>query len=513
MESKQLIVNMLEHEYWWGGCVHDGTKMPFHAGTTFSRQMDPNPTTNPANTVFLSSKGRYIWCDDGFNYEIGGGVITITYTKAEPVLYDGYETLRGAFLAASKRHFPTAGKSPDEYFFAHPQYNTWIELQYGQSQEGVLEYAKSIIANGMPPGIIMIDDKWSKYYGDYEFDAAKFPEPKKLIDELHDMGFKVMIWVVPYITSDQEEFRYLLWNKGHIVLDEKGEWPSIKYWWNGWGAALDYTNPEAVEWYEKKLRYLMDEYGIDGFKFDGGDPFLYTDGEKNHAGTDANGQAKAFCEMALKFDFNELRGGYQLAGQPVVYRICDKFHSWETEQGIGALVPNMLAMGVLGYAYTCPDMIGGGMSSDFTEEKLPQLDQELFARYAQCAALMPMFQFSAAPWRVLDEKHFAICKEMSELHTAHKDIIMELVRHTEQTGEPIIRNMEYVFPGQGLEAVTDQFMLGDGILVAPVFTKGTWSRTVKLPIGKWSYKGETIDGGQDFGIDTPIDELAVFHRI
>jgi len=509
--KKTFTVDMLEREYWWGGCVHDGSRMPFHAATEFYRQVDPNSTTNPANPFFVSSKGRYIWSGDGFDYDIKNGRINLLYTRAKPELYDGFGTLRGAFLAAGKKHFPPSGKSPDEFFFTHPQYNTWIEFIYGQNQTGILEYAKSILDNGLPPGILMIDDKWSKYYGDYEFDKEKFPNPKELIARLHEMGFKVMLWVVPFITSDSEEYRDLR-DAGLIVRDREGL-PAMRDWWNGYGAILDFTNPKAVAWFDRRLRNLMEKYGVDGFKFDGGDSVFLRDDDKTHTGASALEQSKAFCEYGLNFDFNEFRAGYKLAGQALVYRLCDKFHSWESDNGIGALVPNMLAMGILGYPYTCPDMIGGGSWLDFVGEKLDRLDQELFVRYAGCSALMPMMQFSAAPWRVLDEKHSDICKRMAGLHGSYKELIIKLVRHAKLTGEPIVRNMEYVFPGQGLEEVTDQFMLGDNVLAAPVFTKGTFRRTVRLPAGNWEYNGEIIDGGRNFEIDCPIDQLAVFIRL
>ena len=58
-------------------------------------------------------------------------------------------------------------------------------------------------------------------------------------------------------------------------------------------------------------------------------------------------------------------------------------------------------------SYTCPDMIGGGEYLNFLENS-SNLDEELFVRYAQCAALMPMMQFSAAPWRVLSKENFEI---------------------------------------------------------------------------------------------------------
>lgn len=139
-------------------------------------------------------------------------------------------------------------------------------------------------------------------------------------------------------------------------------------------------------------------------------------------------------------------------------RLADKYHQWESN-GVKTLIPNELLQGLLGYAYTCPDMIGGGDYLSFLNEST-SLDEELFVRYAQCAALMPMMQFSAAPWRVLSEENARLCVEAALLHIRMSDRIISLARHAAETGEPVVRYMEYQFPGQGLEAVTDQFMLG-----------------------------------------------------
>ena len=73
-------------------------------------------------------------------------------------------------------------------------------------------------------------------------------------------------------------------------------------------------------------------------------------------------------------------------------------------------MPSVLAQGIIGAHYTCPDMIGGGDYTDFSYERMKNLDSELFVRYAQNAALMPTMQFSAAPWRVLGEKENKICQ-------------------------------------------------------------------------------------------------------
>ena len=121
-------------------------------------------------------------------------------------LYEGYTDLRGAFRAAAEAHFPADGKLPPEEFFSKPQYNTWIELIYNQNQKDITEYCRHIVENDMPKGVIMIDDLWTPYYGSWEFDRVKFPDPKGMIDLLHEWGFRVMLWICPFVSPDSFEF-------------------------------------------------------------------------------------------------------------------------------------------------------------------------------------------------------------------------------------------------------------------------------------------------------------------
>ena len=89
---------------------------------------------------------------------------------------------------------------------------------------------------------------------------------------------------------------------------------------------------------------------------------------------------------------------------------------------------------------------------------------------------------------------------------------MEQARHGAETGEPIVRSMEYAFPGQGFESCTDQYMLGDRYLVAPMMAPGH-SRTVRLPKGRWQDEnGKVYKGGRTYVLDVPLDRVPRFTR-
>ena len=76
-------------------------------------------------------------------------------------------------------------------------------------------------------------------------------------------------------------------------------------------------------------------------------------------------------------------------------------------------------------------MIGGGLSSDFENKKFKGMDPELFIRWTQASAMMPMMQFSFAPWN-LDEKSVNICRDYTNLHRQMGDYIYQLARKFQQ---------------------------------------------------------------------------------
>jgi alpha-glucosidase (family GH31 glycosyl hydrolase) len=127
---------------------------------------------------------------------------------------------------------------------------------------------------------------------------------------------------------------------------------------------------------------------------------------------------------------------------------------------------------------------------------------------------MPMMQFSVAPWRILNKENLAICKEMANLHFTMGNEILELAKTCALSGEPMVRNLEYEYPGSGYEMIKDQFLLGDKIMVAPVVVKDQRSREVVFPEGKWQGDdGEIVTGPLTVKIEVPLERLPWFRKI
>jgi alpha-glucosidase len=504
-----LTIQPLPGEYWWGGAVGIGERMPFVQPLS-SYNLESQNSNNQVVPLLLSNKGRYLWSDKPFSFSVGESGIQINSRFKGLKLQQSGNTLREAYLDACAKYFPPTGVLPDSLFFTLPQYNTWIELMYNQNQEDILNYARGIIENGLPPGVLMIDDNWQKYYGNFEFKPEKFPDPHAMMAELKEMGFKVMLWVCPFVSPDSPEFRELH-SKGYLIRRKSGG-AAILGWWNGHSACYDMTNPAAREHFIAELKHLQTNFGIDGFKFDAGDNSFYTGSDLLSYKEDAISvdHTEAWARIGLEFPFNEYRACWKMGGEALVQRLGDKDYSWWAVQ---QLIPQMTVAGLMGYAYTCPDMIGGGQFRSFINLSADKFDQSLIVRSAQVHALMPMMQYSVAPWRILSEENMEIIRSASNLHVKFSPYIMELAKQAAVTGEPIIRSMEYVFPGEGFATNNDQFMLGDQFLVAPMVTPGL-KRAVRLPRGRWrDDRGVTHRGGRTVQLEVPLNRLPWFERV
>ncbi len=496
----------IQGEKWWGGCVSDGVKMPISIDDTFSLNLYEHTTHNQTMPLFISNKGRVIWCDDGFIIDFKDGEITVE-SNSEIILEETNGNLQSAYKLSEKYTKPCQTIIP-EVIFKVPQYNSWIELMYDQSEEEIIKYANSILENGYQPGILMIDDNWQEDYGVWEFSAKRFNDPKKMMEILNSKGFEVMLWVCPFISPDCQTFRYLE-EKGFLVKDKRGG-IAIKHWWNGYSAILDFTNPDACNWFQEKLDFLVTEYGVKGFKFDAGDLWHYdNENDVYFQYAPPLEQVRLYSEFSAKYEYNELRTGFKTANCALSQRLCDKGHSWG-DSGVASLIPNGLMQNMLGYKYNCPDMIGGGEYKNFLDNSMT-LDEELVVRYAQIAALFPIMQFSASPWRVLSNENNQLCYKAACIHLKFAEYLIDEIKVAISEKMPIMQHMAIAFPDGGYEDIDTQFMIGRTLLVAPATKKGEREKIVYLPAGKWeSDLGEIHEGGCELIIQVPLERLPYF---
>lgn len=507
-------IKFLSGECWYGGAVDLGEKYPVFAGDDLFIDTTENPTHSQLNPVFLSDKGRYIWLENGGSVHFNEGKIIINAPEIDFV--KAGKTLKQAACAAAQKHYPPSGETPDKTAFSVPQYCSWTVFLWSQNQQKILDYARSIVKNGFKPGIFIIDDTWQKDYGVWEFNPAYFPDPKAMMQELKSLGFKVSLWMCPYISPDSpKSAEYAPWifdhiSAGRVITNEKGA-PRFASWWEGYSAQLDFvSSPAAKQWINENALRLIEDYGVFGFKMDGGDAEYFESDYKYK-----NAQSTLWID-SIDYGVKEARCLYKLANKPIIYRLNDKKHVWKStpkgELGLSSLIPCILTQGLVGYVFGCPDMVGGGLACDFIDKS--GLDDELIVRWCQASALLPMVQFSLDVWNIKKNRIAEICKKTMDLREKLTPYIVEKLTEAGKSGVPAVRYLEYEYPSSGYKGITDEFMLGEKYLVAPVLEKGADKRKVVFPAGKWKdiLSGEVYFGGVS-EVSAPIDKLPVFEKI
>ncbi|CAG9826671.1 unnamed protein product [Diabrotica balteata] len=401
---------------------------------------------------------------------------------------------------------------PDERMVTEPIWTTWAKYKTKINDEIVLSFAKDIRDNGYEKGQIEIDDYWEKCYGAQEFTPTTFPDIVNTIKTLKSWNYRVTLWIHPFVNSDCQNNSNIGIEKGYFVLDQNGR--ADGSWWNGNDSyQIDFTNPEAAEWWSARLKKLQQNPGIDSFKFDAGEtdygpqPSVYHGVNQEDV---PNILSESYVRTCAKFGpLVEVRSGSRTQDLPIFIRMIDKDSNWGDSNGLYTLITTLLQMNINGYTLVLPDMIGGNGYAG----KLP--DAELLVRWTQANTFMPAMQFSYLPWEITSTKFNVakIVKKFVTLHEKYADHIIRAMKNSVEKGTPVNPPIWWIAP-KDLKALAcdDEYLVGEEILVAPVIKKGATRRDVYLPAGKWvdGNNGDIYQGPLTVDYDAGIDILPFF---
>jgi alpha-glucosidase (family GH31 glycosyl hydrolase) len=377
-----------------------------------------------------------------------------------------------------------------------PLWNTWGQYYTSVDQDKVRAYADGLAADGVPGHTVQIDDKWESNYGNFTFDTTKFPDPAGLSEHIHGLGFDVGLWVTLWLNIDSQSYPEAA-AKGYLLMDGKDPSKVCNVeWWNGTAGIVDLANPDARAWYEAKLRDLMERYGIDGFKFD---TRFFDEKCKPRDGFTAADYIRLGADLADQFDLQGAGVRIHWTGSQkhgFVIRQLDKGTGWDS---LKVAVTQDLAISTVGYPFVETDMIGGSLGQ-------PPPQKDTLVRWAQAASLMPLMYSSTTPVGY-DAQTVALYKRAIATHRRLGPYLDAQVRRAVATGEPIMKPLFFAFPReQRTYTITDEWLLGDAVLAAPVVGPGT-SRDVYLPRGRWVdvnggrvLRGPVVLHGYDAGL-------------
>ena len=380
-------------------------------------------------------------------------------------------------------------------------FGLWLTTSFSTDydEETVNKFVDGFEERNIPLQVFHFDCFWMKGFEwcNFIWDKEMFPDPAGMLDRLHKRGLKICVWINPYIAQKSPLFLEGK-EKGYLVRREDG-----KVWqWDMWQAGMaivDFTNPDACKWYQSKLKALLD-MGVDCFKTDFGERipvdvkwFNGADPEKMH-----NYYTLLYNECV--FDLLKKEKGEQeavlFARSATVGGQKFPVH-WggdSTSQYISMAesLRGGLSLMDSGFAFWSHD-IGG-----FEDEG----SADLYKRWVAFGLLSSHSRLHGSssyrvPWRY-DEEACDVLRFFVNLKLKLMPYIMGLAKYAHETGIPVMRPMHMQFPEDDNCAYLDrQYMLGDKILVAPVFS-GDGHQNFYLPEGKWVHllTGEKAEGGK-----------------
>jgi alpha-D-xyloside xylohydrolase len=396
-------------------------------------------------------------------------------------------------------------------------FGLWLTTSFTTSydEETVTGFIDGMTARDLPLSVFHFDTFWMREFNwcDFEWDARAFPDPGGMLKRLKDRGLRTCVWINPYIAQRSPLFTEGMAG-GFLVRKPDGD----VWQWDRWQAGMalvDFTNPDAREWYASKLRGLL-EMGVDCFKsdfgeripldvayFDGADPermhnyysFLYNETVFNvlreHRGA---GEAVVFARSATA-------GGQQF---PVHWGgDCSS-----TFESMAESLRGGLSLAASGFGYWSHDI--GGF------EGLP--DATVFKRWIPFGLLSSHSRLHGnqtyrVPW-LFDEESVDVLRVFTKLKHRLMPYLFDAATRAHREGLPMMRPLAIDFPDDpACTHLEQQYLLGDDLLVAPVFT-ASGETSYYVPAGRWTkyLTGEIIEGPRWVRETHPFDSVPLLVR-
>ena len=381
-------------------------------------------------------------------------------------------------------------------------FGLWLSTSFSTDydEETVLSFVDGMRERGIDLKVFHFDCFWMKdsHWCNFLWDSDMFPDPAGLIAKLHERGLHVCVWINPYIAQQSEIFDEAAQN-GYLIKKTDGSVWQTDLWQAGMGI-VDFTNPDAREWFCAKLKALLD-IGVDCFKTDFGeripvDDVVFADG------SDPLRMHNYYTYLYNESVFNlleKVRG----KGEAVLFARsatagCQKFPvHWGGDchsdyPSMEQTIRGGLSLMLSGFSYWSHD-IGG-----FEDKSTP----DVYKRWSAFGLLSSHSRLHGStsyrvPWNY-DEESVDVLRHYVELKKSLMPYINVAREEAENYGLPVMRPMVLEFQNDPVCAFLDkQYMLGDKILVAPVFDEDGWVEFY-LPEGTWT----SVDGKDKRVVET-----------
>lgn len=425
--------------------------------------------------IFLSNRGygMFVHTSAPLTFDFG------KFYDAHNVIYSGDENLDlFIFLGEPKdvlsEYTSLTGRSPVPPLWT---FGFWMSRATYNSDEQVRQVAQQLRTHRLPSDVIHIDTGWfeTEWRSDHRFSTTRFPNPAKLMADLKQQGFRVSLWQYPYLTSKNPLWKEIV-SKGYHVRNAGGQLPDED-------ATLDLSNPEAVKWYQDKLRDLL-QLGAGAIKVDFGEQSPLT-------GQYHSGQSGWYEHNLYPLRYNKIVAELtkEVTGEDVIwargawagsqrYPIHWGGDAENTDSAMAASLRGGLSFGLSGFTYWSHD-VGGFV------QKPPR---DLYRRWMAWGVLSSHTRAHGIPPREPWEYDAGLVEDFRRALELRYSLMPYIYAHAKDSstrGFPMLRPLFFEYPNDPASwTIEDQYLLGSDLLVAPMFDNSA-RRRVYLPPGAW----------------------------
>lgn len=449
---------------------------------------------------------------------------TITYTSDTPQPLSYYFINgNGSLAGTTKGYTKLTGRQDLPPFWSLG----YITSKYGYHNQGEAEGAiDSLKTRGYPVDGMVLDLYWygvETDMGRLEWDPKQWADHRKMLSDLKEKGVNMVLISQPYVNKIGaiDNYNYLS-ERGMLAKDSLGNTHDVTTW-VGDAGMIDVSNPETREWLWNRLKGLTEE-GVAGWWGDLGEPevhprtIVHANGETapQYHNVYGNEWSRLIYE-GLRKDFPDMRPLLMMRGGTAGLQRYSVF-PWTTDvsRSWGGFQPQvnlMLSSGLSGLAYMGSDL--GGFAVDPENPR----DEELYVRWVQTGAFTPMMRTHAQqqpePYHYPDSEE--ILKKFIKMRYEWLPYNYTLAYENASEGLPLARPLNFTGenPDPKYAEITDEYLWGNEVLIAPVTEQGARQRKVVFPAGDWvNWNNPTLryKGGTEATVKAPLDELPMFVR-
>ncbi|MBO4658047.1 MAG: alpha-xylosidase [Prevotella sp.] len=404
-------------------------------------------------------------------------------------------------------------------------FGIWMSRMTYFSADEVEDICHRLRREHYPCDVIHLDTGWFRrdWLCEWKFNPDRFPDPEGFIRRLGEQGFKVSLWQLPYVAEGAEQLQEAKAN--HYISqptdgqEEEGKDASSNFSALDYAGTIDFTSPEATQWYKDRLLRPLLDMGVACIKTDFGEN-IHMDHHYHGMTPQRLNNLYALLYQRAAYDITKETTGEGIIWARAAWAGCQRYplhwggDSASTWDGMAGSLRGGLHLGLSGFAFWSHDVPGFHSLPDFMNSPL---DEKVYVRWTQMGVFTSHMRYHGTckrePW------HYpAIAPIVRRWWRLRYRLLPYIVEQSEKacrSGMPLLQALLLRHPhDRQCWHIDDEYYFGESFLVCPVMNAAD-RRDIYLPEGTWVdfFTGERYEGGRwHYDVETPLHRMPVFVR-